>query len=140
MKIYSKKNFFMCLVCISMIVVGITRSFSRDITVFNLLNILASITLIGYLIYGIKRSMSKKDHDEDVIEEMDERNRYVKEKSRQMSFLIIENTFGIMAITCILLTAVFGNQYLIISGLIFFLLWAFSLVVNFFTFLYYDKN
>ncbi len=136
MKIYHKKNFTFGLFALFLaalnLVLNLQQGFNwKDGALIALLCLLGAASLI--------RSLSQKYSHTDKVEELDERNRLVKLKSRSQAYYISQFVFLSGEIALCAWGKINDSEPCIYLGLGLMLAFFISLITDFFTWIYYDE-
>ncbi len=138
MKIYSKKKFTEGILLVSLgaanLILGITN---------HGLDAMDIIIMAASLIYGLdafRQCLSEKLSRESKLEDLDERNQFIKLKADSRSFQITQAIFLALLIGFLLAAKLTADEE--IPGICFglFIAYAISGLINIFTVIYYKEN
>lgn len=137
MKIYSKRKFIFGGILITIAMLGIASLILKG---FNLkLLILIPILLIISL-FELRNSLSKSLMYKSNIEELDERNQLVSNKSSALSFRIVQYSIFSLKVLFIILFAIFKEPTLVWIVLTLSLLIIISIVSELWSNFYFEKR
>lgn len=138
MKIYNKKKFYFSLLWLAMgISVMIFTLVNGDLN-FNSVFGAACCYILG--INGLGRSISQKKSREDKVEELDERNQLIELKSKRKGFQLIQYTLLCVGFVFAILGGIYKDMILGTVGITSTIIWVFSLLIDWLTFVYYESK
>ena len=138
MKIYNKKKFYFSLLWLAMgISVMIFTLVNGDLN-FNSVFRAACCYILG--INGLGRSISQKKSREDKVEELDERNQLIELKSKREGFQLIQYTLLCVGFVFAILGGIYKDMILGTVGITSTIIWVFSLLIDWLTFVYYESK
>lgn len=138
MKIYNKKKFYFSLLWLAMgISIMILTLVNGDMNLDSVFSA-ACCCILG--INGLGRSISQKMSREDKVEELDERNQLIELKSKRKGFQLIQYTLLCVGFVFAILGGIYKDMILGAVGITSTIIWVFSLVIDWLTFVYYDSK
>ena len=138
MKIYNKKKFYFSLLWLAMgISIMILTLVNGDLNLDSVFSA-ACCCILG--INGLVRSISQKMSREDKVEELDERNQLIELKSKRKGFQLIQYTLLCVGFVFAILGGIYKDMILGAVGITSTIIWFFSLVIDWLTFVYYESN
>ncbi len=138
MKIYHKKNFKFGLWALFLGALNLALSLVRGGFDWKDGVLAALLAALGG--GSLFRSTSEKYSREDRLEELDERNRLVKLKSRSQAYHISQFAFLAAELVLIAWGKTTGQETLIYAGMGLMAAFFISLIADFFTWVYYDEH
>ena len=138
MKIYNKKKFYFSLLWLAMgISIMILSLVNGDMNLDSVFS-RACCCILG--INGVRRSISQKMSREDKVEELDERNQLIELKSKRKGFQLIQYTLLCVGFVFAILGGIYKDMILGAVGITSTIIWVFSLVIDWLTFVYYESK
>ncbi len=138
MKIYNRKVFISG---IFMLFLGVFTLFAKFIN--NDMGIQSVILILALIMLGfgsVMRSISQKMAKEDKIDELDERNRLIKLKSKSSAFQLTQGISFILMLALLAMGKVSGYEGFIAMSVGLAFAFVISMLAEIFTFLYYEAK
>lgn len=138
MKIYNKKTFVFGAFLIALGVLNvITNAVTKG---FDIESILLIVALLALGAGSILRSASRKMAKEDKIEERDERNRMIEEKSKSKAFELTRIFSFVLMLILLVIGKVIDEKMLIAMGAGLAVAFSISMFTEIFTYVYYESK
>lgn len=137
MKIYNKKNF---IIALFLTLLGLVLIILNIIQEFKLKSLITSILCLFLGIGGIIRSLSREMAKEDMINELDERNRLINLKSRSKSFGFTQIISFTLMLILFIAGKVLDDDIFTYVGIGLFFSFIISIIAEFCTSIYYEHK
>ena len=137
MKIYSYKRLWSALLCFVIALAAIIVQFLKGFSI-DLASLAVVILLIAFR--DLSKSISKESVKKDLIEERDERNEMVAQRSDATAFKIVLNSSIVFEVLLIILYGFFKEPVLLPAILTLSVVIAISFASSIFSGIYYEKR
>ncbi|USB31696.1 DUF2178 domain-containing protein [Paenibacillus sp. YPG26] len=137
MKIYSKRKFIIGGILLLIAIIGIA---SLIIKGFNLKLLILIPIILMISIFELRNSLSRSFVYRSNIEELDERNQLVSDKSSALSFRIVQYTIFLLKVLFIILFAIFREPTFVWIVLTLSLLIITTILSELWSNLYFEKR